>query len=171
MNEVLINEIESLLPDKLEEVAIFIDNLLSTKSQDKLTNQAYQIEEKKIICVRCSSSYVVKNGLKDGTQRYKCKNCNKFFSINTNSILSHSKITYNQLMVIIKDILDLKPLCEICVDANLSIVETYYIEIKIFETLEETYSDVKLKGIVQVDEQYFRLNLKGTKKRKYAEKI
>ena len=48
MNEVLINEIESLLPDKLEEVATFIDNLLSTKSQDKLTNQAYQIEEKKI---------------------------------------------------------------------------------------------------------------------------
>ena len=67
-------------------------------------------------------------------------------------------------MIIIKDILDLKPLCEICVDANLSIVETYYIEIKIFETLEKTYSDVKLKGIVQVDEQYFRLNLKGTKK-------
>ena len=52
MNEVLINEIESLLPDKLEEVATFIDNLLSKKSQDKLTNQAYQIEEKKIICCK-----------------------------------------------------------------------------------------------------------------------
>ena len=164
MNEVLINKIESLLPDKLEELAKFIDNLLSTKIQDKLTNQAYQIEDKKITCDRCSTSYVVKNGLKNGTQRYKCKNCNKFFSINTNSILSHSKITYNQLMIIIKGVLDLKPLCEICVDAKLSIVETYYTEIKIFETLEKTYSDVKLKGIVQVDEQYFKLNLKGTKK-------
>ena len=45
----------------------------------------------------------------------------------------------------------------------MSKTQEYYLEIKLFKALEETYNNVKLKGVVQVDEKYFRISFKGTK--------
>ena len=46
----------------------------------------------------------------------------------------------------------------------------YYLEIKIFKALEKTFNDIKLRGVVQVDEKYFRINFKGTKHDKMPRK-
>ena len=53
-----------------------------------------------------------RNGHKNGTQRYLCKNCNKSFSITTNTILNYTKIKYWQLYKLIKCLLDAKPVAE-----------------------------------------------------------
>lgn len=45
----------------------------------------------------------------------------------------------------------------------MSKTQAYYLEIKLFKALEETCNNVKLKGVVQADEKYFRIILKVLK--------
>lgn len=154
---------DSLLPDELERIKKLVDNLLNNKLNDRLTNQEYQKDNIDIRCPSCKDINYKKNGHKNGTQRYLCKKCKKSFSITTNTILRYSKITYQQLMLFIKCLLDSKSLNEISFELNISKTQVYYQEMKLFLALEDTYNNQKLKGIVQVDEKYFRISFKGTK--------
>ena len=157
------NELEHLLPDELEKIILFINDLFDNKVNKKLTNQEYQKYNLKIKCPGCNSSFFKKNGHKNGTQRYLCNSCKKSFSITTNTILNHSKIKYWQLKEFIKCLLDNKPISEISQQVKMSKTQMYYLEIKLFNALENVYNTTKLKGIVQVDEKYFRISFKGTK--------
>lgn len=41
------------------------------------------------LCPYCGKNHIVRNGYRaDGTQRYKCKDCNKTFVVASNSIVS-----------------------------------------------------------------------------------
>lgn len=163
-------DLEQLLPDELEKIVLFINSLFDNKVNKRLTNQEYQKNNLKIKCPNCGLTIFKKNGHKNGTQRYLCKNCNKSFSITTNTILNYSKIKYWQLKEFIKCILDLKPISEISEQVKISKTQVYYLEIKLFKALENIYNIVKLKGIVQVDEKYFRISFKGTKHEKMLRK-
>lgn len=158
--------INNMLPHQLEKAKLVIDALIEDKNGQRLTNQDYQIKYKNITCIKCGSSNLKKNGHKCGTQRYKCKDCNKFFSITSNTILENSRIKYSQLKCIIKGILDIKPIYKIALESGLSKTHVYNLEMKIFSVLDDIYGDEKLKEIVQIDEKYFRISFKGTKKDK-----
>lgn len=164
------DELENLLPDELENIKLFVDNLFNNKINERLTNQSYQKKDLIIKCPKCNMSNYKRNGHKNGTQRYLCKNCNKSFSITTNTILNYTKIKYWQLYKLIKCLLDAKPVAEISEEIQMSKTEVYYLEIKIFKALEKTFNDIKLRGVVQVDEKYFRINFKGTKHDKMPRK-
>ena len=162
-------DLEKLLPDELEKLVLFINSLFDNKINERLTNQEYQKSNLKIKCPNCESTTFKKNGNKSGTRRYLCKNCNKSFSITTDTILNHSKIKYWQLKEFIKCILDIKPISEISKQVKMSKTQVYYLEIKLFKALEYIYNN-KLKGVVQADEKYFRISFKGTKHEKMPRK-
>ncbi|MCR5814162.1 MAG: hypothetical protein K6G15_06695, partial [Desulfovibrio sp.] len=42
-------------------------------------------------CAHCGSVHVIKNGHKDGFQRYLCKDCGKTFAITNNTLMYYSK--------------------------------------------------------------------------------
>ena len=44
-----------------------------------------------IICPHCNSHLAVRNGKRNGLQNYKCKDCGKYFSNTTNTIVLKSK--------------------------------------------------------------------------------
>lgn len=163
-------DLEKLLPDELEKLVLFINNLFDNKINEKLTNQEYQKNNLEIKCPNCNLSLFKKNGHKDGTQRYLCKNCHKSFSITTNTILNYSRIKYWQLKDFIKCLLDAKPILEISQQVKMSKTQIYYLEIKLFKALENIYNRNMLKGIVQADEKYFRISFKGTKCEKMPRK-
>lgn len=163
-------DLEQLLPDELEKLILFINNLFDNKINERLTNQEYQKNNLEIKCPSCGLTFFKKNGHKNGTQRYLCKNCNKSFSITTNTILEYSKIKYWQLKEFIKSLLDLKPISEISKQVKMSKTQIYYLEIKLFKAIENVYTGTKLKGIVQADEKYFRISFKGTKHEKMPRK-
>lgn len=163
-------DLEQLLPDELEKLVLFINSLFDNKVNERLTNQEYQKNNLEIKCPSCGLTFFKKNGHKNGTQRYLCKNCNKSFSITTNTILNHSRIKYWQLKEFIKCLLDIKPVSEISQHVKMSKTQIYYLEIKLFKALENVYNSVKLKGIVQADEKYFRISFKGTKHEKMPRK-
>ena len=91
-------EFKNLLPDELETIKDILDNLIITTKNDKKTNLKYQDKRKELKCPNCDNDYIVKNGFKNNIQYYKCKNCNKFFSISTNTITSNISLNYNQLL-------------------------------------------------------------------------
>lgn len=168
--EKLYHEISGLLPSQLEIAKKIIEGLLDTKNNNRLTNLEYQAKYKDIKCPFCNGERYKKNGHKNGTQRYWCKKCHKSFSITTNTVLQSSKISYKQLKTIIKGLLDLNPINTIAKDSNLSQTEVYNLEIKIFTVIDGIFHDIKLKEIVEVDEKYFRVSFKGTKKEKMPRK-
>lgn len=163
-------DLEKLLPDELEKLISFINCLFDNRINERLTNQEYQKCNSEIKCPKCGLSLFKKNGHKNGTQRYLCKKCNKAFSITTNTILNYSRIKYWQLKDFIQCLLDMKPVSEISQQVKMSKTQIYYLEIKLFKALENTYNNDILKGIVQADEKYFRINFKGTKQEKMPRK-
>ena len=159
------DEFKDLLPDELEVIKNIIDAITHEVVNLRITNLKYQIKNTNIFCPECKSEWIVKNGFKNGTQRYKCKICNKFFSISTNTLTSNSKLSYNQLLNFMMCLLNYNTINETSKLVGISARETYNIRIKILSILSN-YSNQKLHGVVQCDEKYIRLSFKGTRKDK-----
>ena len=166
MDKDLFVNLDSLLPDELEKIQLYINNLLDIKETTRVTNIKYQEKYNEIKCPKCNGNWIVKNGKKNKTQRYKCKNCDKFFSISTGTLSSHLKISFNNLITIMKDMLDSKNLDDTSKDIKMSIREVYNIRIKIMDTLKVFREKTMLSGIIEMDEKYISINFKGTRKDK-----
>ena len=165
--ENLVNE----TPEELEKLRYVIEEIIKEISGKRITNQKYQIKYKEVVCPKCKcQNNIVKNGHKNGTQRYKCKNCNNFFSITTNTILSHTKLNYTQLKTYIKCLINLKTIKETAKEVGISETETYNIRLKIIGILNNYTKEKKLKEVVQADEKYIRISFKGTRKNKMPRK-
>ena len=162
-------EFKNLLPDELEAIKDILNNLITTIKNDKKTNVKYQEKNKELKCPRCESNYIVKNGIKNNIQYFKCKHCNKFFSLSTNTITSHINLNYNQLLNFMLCLINYNTIAETAKIVGLSERDTYNIRIKIISTLNE-YKKTKLKELVQCDEKYVRLSFKGTRKNKMPRK-
>ena len=159
------DNLKNLLPDELKIIKELIEKILVDSENAKSTNLKYQVKNKKIKCPKCNSDYIVKNGFKNKTQRYKCKNCDKFFSISTNTITSNVRLSYNQFLNFMICLINYNTIEETAKIVGFSDRDTYNIRIKIISTLKK-YKKEKLKGIVQCDEKYVRLSFKGTRKNK-----
>ena len=162
-------EFKNLLPDELEFIKEILDNLIITTKNNKNTNVKYQDKNKKLKCPNCDKNCIVKNGLKNNVQYYKCKNCNKFFSISTSTLASNISLSYNQLLNFMLCLINYNTISETAKIVGISERSTYNIRIKIISTLNK-YKKSKLKGLVQCDEKYVRLSFKGTRKDKMPRK-
>ena len=162
-------EFKNLLPDELEFIKEILDNLIITTKNNKNTNVKYQDKNKKLKCPNCGKNCIVKNGLKNNVQYYKCKNCNKFFSISTSTLASNISLSYNQLLNFMLCLINYNTISETAKIVGISDRSTYNIRIKIISTLNK-YKKSKLKGLVQCDEKYVRLSFKGTRKDKMPRK-
>ena len=151
-------EFKNLLPDELEFIKEILDNLIITTKNNKNTNVKYH-----------DKNCIVKNGLKNNVQYYKCKNCNKFFSISTSTLASNISLSYNQLLNFMLCLINYNTISETAKIVGISERSTYNIRIKIISTLNK-YKKSKLKGLVQCDEKYVRLSFKGTRKDKMPRK-
>ena len=128
---------KNLLPDELKIIKEIIEKILADSENAKITNLKYQVKNKEIKCPNCNSNCIVKNGLKNKTQRYKCKNCNKFFSISTNTITSNIRLNYNQFLNFMLCLVNYNTLSETAKIVGLSERDAYSIRIKIISTLKE----------------------------------
>ena len=157
--------IYDLLPDEIEEAIKKLKDALEVIKCKKNTNSKIVDKEKEIIiCPHCQSHCCIKNGHdKNGVQTFKCKDCSKKFSSCTNTFLSRTKLTYEQLTIFFE-----------CMNDKLSIIKTaakmgvnkntvFLLRHKVLDCISETRAKIKLKGKVEADETYESINLKGTK--------
>ena len=157
------DELKIMLPDELEKIKLFLDELLNNKVNSRITNHQYQIKNCNIKCNKCHSTNIVKNGHKNDTQRYKCKNCNNFFSITTNTVLSYTHISYETLIKYIECMVKGYSIQMTSYETKLSKAEVYTLRIKILSILNKYHNSVILKDIVEADEKYIRISFKGTR--------
>ena len=161
-------DIYSLLPEEINEAIEKLKDALEIVKKRKNTNAKFveKIKDKNT-CPYCNSESVVKNGHnKNKVQIYKCKNCNRKFNENSKTLVSHSKLNYEQLSTFFK-----------CMDDKLSIRKTakkmgvnkatvFLLRHKVLDCISNIRKKMQLKGTVEADETYESINLKGTKKDK-----
>ena len=158
--------IYELLPEEINEAIKRLSTALEIVQNRKNTKSRFISNEKKtVICPNCNSEEIVKNGHdKNKVQIYKCKNCEKKFTSCTNTFMSHTKLTYEKLVIFFE-----------CMNNKLSIRKTaakmkvnkstvFLLRHKVLDSLSEIRNNTKLKGEVEADEIYRSINLKGSKK-------
>lgn len=165
------NILNELLPDELEEIINIAKTLLKELGSTKETNKKYQMAKREIICPQChTNNSIVKNGHKNNTQRFKCKACNKFFSITTGSIISHITLTFEQFITVMDSLINVRSIYKVASEINISAREVYNVRIRILEILGSIMDDVILNELIEADEKYLRISFKGTRKAKMPRK-
>lgn len=80
-----------------EELAALLSRLEVEKSgRQKENGVVYDNKGQIIACPHCGSATVVKTGHKKGKQTYRCKDCKKYFTETSNTMLHHSRLTEAQ---------------------------------------------------------------------------
>lgn len=147
------------------------DNLSDTEKQAfiKSLNQPTAksiIEPRKIQqCPYCGGSHFVKNGTRQGRQRFICRDCHKTFVAEVGSVFfgSQKRIDVWQKYVdCMMDKLPLRRCAEIC---DISLPTAFIWRHKILDALQKMQNQVQLDGVTEADETFFRLSFKGNHKK------
>lgn len=112
-------------------------------------------------CPHCQSKLFVKNGKKDGNQRYLCKDCRKTFVENTGTILFSMKKDIAVLEKYVHCMIEkysLRKCAEIC---NINLATAFAWRHKILDALQKMMEEVELDGVVQADETFTTISYKG----------
>ena len=167
-NEQILEMLKTL---KLEDKNYILEQFNSDTNKENTHKVLEELNEAKhskgYICPHCESKEVKRNGnktLKSGEklQRYKCNNCNKTFTDNTNTILAYSKKS-DRWLEFIEYSLEGLSLREIAKRmGDISYVSLFYWRHKLLKSLNSMFKN-KLTGIIKIDETYFLQSNKGDK--------
>ncbi len=114
-------------------------------------------------CPVCHGTHIVKNGTRNGVQRYLCRSCNKPFSNQTSTPTAYSKkkskvwIEYIGCMMAGYSI---RKCAEIC---KINIATSFFWRHKIMNALASFVNIGEVDGLVEADETFFRFSKKGNK--------
>ncbi len=165
----ILSSIDKLSPnDKKKLQAILMSNTFVEKldMQDFLTNERFANGR---VCPLCGSIHVVRNGHRsDGTQRFMCRDCHKSFVVSTNTIISKTRkdlSIWEKYISCMMNGLSIRKTADICgIHKNTA----FYWRHKILDALQKMADDVKLDGIVEMDETFFSISYKGNHKKSKA---
>ena len=113
---------------------------------------------KKIHCPEygtCDSS--IKHGtLKNGTQRYRCKECGKTFILNTSptKYLRNSDYTIKRFIGYMIDDVALDVIAR---NLKINIKTAHYYRYLVFHSLKDYQNEIKLSGSIVIDETFMRI--------------
>lgn len=117
-----------------------------------------------LFCKDCGGKFQKNGKTKSGVQKYICPDCKKTISETTNTIIYHSKLSFEVWGNIIDNLINGFSLRRIAEENNISILTSFRIRHKVLLALKTFAKNIQLTGEIQSDEKYFSINLKGTKK-------
>ena len=112
-------------------------------------------------CPICSGNKYIKYGSYKGIQRYKCKECGKTFSNNTNLLWSYSKKDLNKWLKFIQLMMRKKPLRFCAEKLHINLETAFYWRHKILHGLKIDSIPDTLKGDVHINKTIIIENFKG----------
>lgn len=116
------------------------------------------------ICPRCGSSSVKKNGKNsNGRQRYYCHDCCHSFNERTGTLLHCSHMTGEQWKRFIDLEVSKVTLADEAHFLNVSKTTCFFMRHKLYSAVTEIISQQLLSGSIELDTEYLKINLKGTK--------
>lgn len=117
-----------------------------------------------MFCEKCGCKLYKNGKTKNGIQKYICSGCKATLSETTNTIICHSKLSFEVWKNIIDNLLNGFSIRRIAEENNISNYTSFRLRHKILYALKQFVENIKLSGNIQSDEKYFSINLKGTKK-------
>ena len=115
------------------------------------------------VCCYCNGTDVVRNGKRNGVQRYLCSNCQRSFSDLTNSATYRSKKTLDKWLRYAKCMLNGFSIRKSAEEVEINIVTSFYWRHKILNCISEFLGVGSVDGVVEADEVFFAYSYKGTK--------
>lgn len=100
---------------------------------------------------------------KNGVRKYICSGCKSTSSETTETIICHSKLSFEIWSNVIDNLLNGFSLRRIAEENNISLLTSFRLRHKVLYALKSFIKNIKLSGKIQSDEKYFSINLKGTK--------
>ena len=160
--------IYDLLPEEINEAITKLTDALEIVKERKNTNSKFICKEKhKIMCPHCFSEHIIKNGHdKNKVQIYECKDCKKKFTSCTNTFVSNTRLTYNQLTIFFECMNDRLSIRKTAAKMKVNKNTVFLLRHKVLDCISEIRKNIKLEGNVEADETYKSINLKGTKRDK-----
>ena len=116
-------------------------------------------------CPHCGANGVVRNGHKDGRQRYLCHGCGKAFNETTGTTMSYSHSSDAVWTQVVSDTLNGVAISDTASALDLSREVVFNMRHKILlamETEERTFPTV-LEGVCELDETFVLESMKGSK--------
>lgn len=139
-----------------------LSDLCSTKNSNSKVISKFK--NKEMFCEKCGC-ILHKNGkTKNGIQKYICSGCKTTLSETTNTIICHSKLSFEIWSNVIDNLLNGFSLRRIAEENNISLLTSFRVRHKVLYALKSFIESINLSGEIQSDEKYFPINLKGTKK-------
>ena len=141
--------------------------LVIVKERKQTASRVASYEKSALICGNCQSLKIVKNGhTKTGVQTYRCKDCGLRFNDLTNTVFSHTHLSYEQIEIFIECFNDKLSLRKTANRMDVDKKTVHLLRLKITDSLKSIRENVKLQGEIESDEIYRTINLKGTKRNK-----
>lgn len=140
----------------------YIENLINSLSIEEDSIDA--IGDSKKICPICGCLHTIKNGKDEhGHQRYLCKDCNKTFTAKTGTLLHWTHLSVDQWKKFIDYEFAKLTLEDTTHFIGVSVTTCFYMRHKLYNAATEIINNQILSEEVQVDTEYLKINLKGTK--------
>lgn len=114
-----------------------------------------------VLCPHCHGKARLHGHSKNGTQRYFCPNCHKSFCGSTGTILEHTLKPRSTWELFIKCMLERKTVREAARICGICKTTSFLWRHKVLDSLQGMMASVKMDGVVEADEAFFRLSYKG----------
>lgn len=138
-----------------------LSDLCSTKNSNSKVISRFRNEE--MFCEKCGCKLYKNGKTKNGIQKYICSGCKTTLSETTNTIICHSKLSFEIWSNVIDNLLNGFSLRRIAEENNISLLTSFRVRHKVLYALKRFIENINLSGEIQSDEKYFSINLKGTK--------
>lgn len=139
-----------------------LSDLCSTKNSNSKVISKFKGEE--LFCEMCGCKLYKNGKTKSGIQKYICSGCKTTLSETSNTIVCHSKLSFEIWKNVIDNLLNGFSIRRIAEENNISNYTSFRLRHKVLYALKKFVENIKLSGNIQSDEKYFSINLKGTKK-------
>lgn len=151
----LIKRVYLLTEEQISKAIVAIDEIIEEDSKDdpKITS-----------CPHCGCTSLVRNGVKSGKQRYKCKSCGVTSVYTTHTSLQNSHFGEAVWKHVIRDTIDGNSLDDTAEALGFSHTTAFNFRHKILSALEtfEAQNPTVLHGVCELDDTYVLESYKGT---------
>lgn len=147
------------LENLIEEATALLNKIShSTTIHHDVADMKISVKE----CPFCGGSHVVKDGHRNGAQRYLCRNCGKTFGSTYHTFFYHSQIDYSTMREFIMCELNELTLKQEAEVTGLSQTTCFSLRHKLYDSIKELKADKCLEGEIELDPFFKSVNMKGT---------
>jgi len=146
-----------------EENKEFLDNLYSLMKKleaDVVDYQGLKILSAPPLCPDCRSNHIIKNGLQNGMQNYRCKDCGRQFRVTTGTFVYRLQ-KKEKMLDYIRCMVAGKSLRACAKEVGISLPTSFAWRHKILAALQSFEDNINFFGIVEMDELLMNYSEKG----------